>query len=195
MFSLSVVTEPTSEPLTEKEAREHLRFAGDYETDLILALVAAARRYCETYTGRAFITQTLRLTLDCFPANEILLPRPPLASVTNIQYTDSDGDTQTVDSSTYVVDAAAVPGRIALAYGEQWPTDAIEQIAAVRINYVAGYGDAADVPQTIKHAMRLLIEHWFIHRAAVDNVGKEVAFAVKALLNTEWCGTLAGTFA
>jgi len=156
--------------------------------------------YCERVTGKAFITQTLRLTRDCFPGwkedNEFRLPMPPLQTVTNIQYTDNAGVTQTVDSTSYVVDATSMPGRITLAWGEVWPTDVLEQAATVKVNYVAGYGAATAVPQTIKQAMLMLIAHWFENREAAitGTIQTATEMAVSALLGCEFSGSLAGTY-
>lgn len=199
MFGLTVVTEPAVEPLTHQEAKLHLRYPYGDQDLLIISLIKAARMYCENATGKALITQTLRYTTDCFPGYdqgyEFRLPKPPLQTVTNIQYTDTNGATQTVDPTTYVVDATPQVGRIALAWGETWPTDAIEQVASVKVNYVAGYGLAAAVPDTIKSAMKLLIGHWFDQREAASAINfSEVPMAVGSLLNTEWSGSLAGTF-
>jgi hypothetical protein len=109
--SVTVVTGPTQEPLSLAEAETHLRVTSDEEDGLILSLIKAARRQVETDTRRALLTQTLRLTLDRFPVGPlidnhrepvwgtdpyhlsrygmILVPRPPLQSVTSIVYTDS----------------------------------------------------------------------------------------------------------
>jgi uncharacterized phiE125 gp8 family phage protein len=204
MFGITVVTPPAVEPLTLQEAQQHLRFYLDHEDDLIRSLIIAARMYCETFTGKAFITQELRLTRDSFPRNgcEIRLPRPPLQTITpdatytdlGFTYTDANGVEQDVDSSIYVVDPTPEVGRIGLAYGETWPTDAIHQIGAVKVQYLAGYGDPADVPDTIKAAMKLLIGHWFVNREAVGNVGGAVQMAVNSLLGTAWTGQLTADF-
>lgn len=195
MFGLTVITEPEVEPLSLDDAKQHLRFSHDYEDDLIRSLIVAARRYAETYTGKAFITQTLKLTRDTFPNGCFRLPRPPLQTVTHIKYTNTLGVLTTVDSSTYVVDATTEVGRIGLADGETWPTDAIQQIAAVQVTYDAGYGDtASSVPQTIKQAMKLLIGHWFANREAVGSVGGPIEMSVKALLGSEWSGQLTADY-
>ncbi|HUQ68746.1 MAG TPA: head-tail connector protein [Planctomycetaceae bacterium] len=201
MFGLTVVTAPAIEPVTLPEAKRQCRIADSivaFDVELN-ALIIAARRYCEIATGKAFITQTLRLTLDRFPGwrdeHTIRLPRGPLQTVSSIQYTDSAGVTQTVAAASYVVDASGEVGRVALADGYEWPTDAIEQIAAVKVNYVAGYGlTAASVPQTIRQAMLLLIGHWFANKEAVGAASKEIEFSVSALLGCEWTGSLAGAY-
>lgn len=200
MFGLTVVTEPAVEPLALSEVMEQLRYPHVSENLLIESLIKAARKYIETATGRALITQTLRLTRDCFPTWKegytFRLPSPPLQTVSSIQYTDTAGATQTVTAAEYVVDATSVPGRVGLAYGYTWPTDVIEQIASVNVNYVAGYGLAAAVPHDIKQAMRLLIGHWFVNREAVltGTISNDIEFSLAALLGSEFSGSLAGTY-
>lgn len=130
------------------------------------ALIVAARQYCETFTGRAFITRTLRLTLDAFPwcENHINLPRPNLLTVTSVQYVDTNGDTQTFSSSDYSVDTASLPGAIRLGYGKSWPSTRC-QPNAVTITFTAGYGPArSDVPETIRAAMKLYIGDLYENR-------------------------------
>ena len=204
MFGIEVITEPATEPLSLDDAKAHLRFYHEHEADLIRSLITAARQYCQTWTGKAFVTQELRLTRDCFPryGDVIRIPRPPLQTLTpdatytdlGIFYTDVNGDEQELDASTYVVDTTAEVGRIGLAYGETWPTDVIDQIGAVKVQYLAGYGAASAVPKTIKQAMLLLIGHWFVNREAVGNVGGPVEMAVSSLLGTAWSGQLTADF-
>jgi uncharacterized phiE125 gp8 family phage protein len=55
----------------------------------------------------------------------------------------------------------------------------------VTVTYVAGYGPAGDdVPAAIRHAMLLLIGHWYEHRESVVVGGNpvQVPLAVQALL-------------
>ena len=106
--------------------------------------------------------------MDEFPADQICLPLPPVQSVTSITYTDATGSSATWDSSKYTFSASREPARIMPAYNENFPTDVREQPDAVTVRFVAGYGDAAtDVPDQIKHAMLLLISHWFENREDV----------------------------
>jgi uncharacterized phiE125 gp8 family phage protein len=194
VFGLQVTTAPTVEPITLEEAKENLRFNGEYEADRIRALIKAARIYCERATGKAFITQTLKLTLDCWPTDGIIrLPRPPLQTVSSIKYDDYLNVEQTLSSTLYVVDAASEPGRIGVAYGQIWP-DLYEELGSIRITYVAGYGATpATVPDTIKQAMYLLITHWFENREPVGQ-GQKIAFSVESLLGCESAGVLVGTY-
>lgn len=147
----------------------------------LTALITTARMYCENFLFRRLFTQTWDMTLDRFP-DVIRVPYPPLVSVTSITYVDSAGNTQTLSASSYGVDVQREPGRIYLAYAQVWPT--IRDIqAAVTVRYVAGYASIALIPAPIKHAMKMLIGHWYENREAVgsDRIA-EVPLAVKNLL-------------
>lgn len=103
----------------------------------------------EHETGRAFITQTWRVTLDSFP-DAIKLPNAPLASVTYVKYYDAAGVQQTLDPQDYQVDTVNEPGYAVPAPGRSCPATAA-RINAVEVQYVCGYGPTdADVPAAIK---------------------------------------------
>jgi uncharacterized phiE125 gp8 family phage protein len=181
---------PTSEPLSLSEAKLHLRVDGDDEDELIGSLITAAREYCETSTNRQFVTATFVGKLDEFPTElengwyEITLPRPPLQSVSSITYVDTAGATQTLSAGVYAADTSIEPGRVRLAYNQTWPTIRT-QPNAISITFVAGYGDAADVPESIRAAMKLILGHLYANREAVNvgNIVNEFPIAVDALLS------------
>mgnify|MGYP001811619452 CR=1 FL=1 len=88
--------------------------------------------------------------LDNFPVEPIKLHRKPVSAITSIKYQDADDVQQTLATSVYKFDQ---PRReIVLDYNQNWP-DVLEQRNAVEILYVAGYGDASAVPDTIKEAV------------------------------------------
>ena len=49
---------------------------------------------------------------------------------------------------------------------------------------MAGYGTAADVPETFRQAIRLLVAHWYENRAAAaaPDSAAELPYAVTALI-------------
>lgn len=181
---LIVVTNPTLEPVSVDEAKAHLRVDTASEDDLIKGWIAAARRWCETYTNRRFINTTIRYTLDAF-SDEMEIPVSPLASVSSITYTDVDGASQTLSASVYQVDTYSQPGRVVLAYNQTWPLIRSEVVNPVQINAVVGYGATPDsVPDGIKAAIKLLVGHWFEHREAVNigNIVNDIPLTVHSLL-------------
>ena len=186
-MALKLITPPATEPISLTEAKLHLRVDGSDEDALISSLITAAREYCEAFQNRAYITQVWEITLDAFPRNLMVVPRPPLQSVDSIKYTDSSGTETTFDAENYIVDTDSEPGRIALAMNALWPTVTLQPINGVRVRFTAGYGDATKIPLMVKQAILLLIGHWYEHREGVltGTISKEIEFAVKALLGME----------
>lgn len=176
---------PTVEPITVADVKKHLRVDDPAEGDSYFAgLITTARELAEIFTRRSFLTQTWDLFLDCFPADgTILLPRPPLQTVSFAKYTDLSGAVQTLDPSTYVVDTAREPGRLALAYLKFWPTYR-NAPNSIQIEYKAGYGDTADkVPARVAQAMKLSIGTWYMNRESVGaNNQAELPDSAKNLL-------------
>ena len=186
-FSTTVETEPEEEPVTLDEAKRQIR-QNIPDDDLELNLmIKAARKFCETKIARQFVTATRKLWLDKFP-DEIRLPRSPLQSVTTVEYIDVNGTLTTLATADYTVSQAASPGRVMPAHGKSWPsTRAI--IEAVRVTYVAGYGLAVAVPETIKLAILKVVAGAYRDRESTDfEQVYETDPSVKALLATEWDG-------
>lgn len=119
---------------------------------LLLGFIKTARLMAEQELHRYLVTQTLDMYLDWFPMNAMPITLPPLQTVTAITYFDANGVEQTLAITDYAVNSAAVPARIAPAYGVSWPSTR-EQMQAVKIRFVAGYGAASAVPQCIKDWM------------------------------------------
>lgn len=151
-WSLVIDTEPTVEPVTLAQAKEHLRITHSDEDAKINRLITAARKHAEYFTARAFNSQRWLLKLECWP-NVIQLPNPPAAQIIQIDYVDPNGDTQTLSTSVYYVDYKQEPGTVRLAYGQSWP--ALRSLHnAVVVLYQCGYGTTADsVPADIREAI------------------------------------------
>ncbi len=154
---LSRTVAPATEPVTLIEAKAHLGVTIEDDDTRITALIVSAREWVENETGRSLITQTWAAKFDAFPVGGIIkLPKAPIQSVTSVAYLDENGDTQAFTGFT--LDASGE--RLHLQYGEDWPsTQDIEN--AVTITFVAGYGAAAAVPESIKAAMKLKIDLLF----------------------------------
>lgn len=132
---------------------------------LIGRLIRTARQRAEHILGRALITQTQDAYFDHFPrGSKRHFELPPLSSVTSIVYTDIDGVEQTLSASAYQVDSKRIPARIDEAYSVVWPSTR-EQLNAVRIRFVCGYGSAADVPDCVKDWMLIQIRTMWENRA------------------------------
>jgi len=187
---LQQLVAPSVEPVTLAEAKNHLRVDADLTADdaLITMLIAAARAYAETYTGRSFITQQWRLVLDSFPGpsllgvpfgvpytlpgHAILLERAPVASVDGITYLAMEGSTQTLAPSQYVADLTGPIPRITPIFGAIWPIP-LPQIGAVRVDFTAGFGATpADVPEGICQWILMRVSTLYGNREEVAILGR-----------------------
>ena len=168
--SLVLQTAPTVEPITTAEAKSHLRVDAAGDDTLIGALIDAAIAMLDGrdgWLGRALCTQTWDWYLDAFPDEDVLyVPLPPLVSVSSITYLDTAGASQTWGATNYTVDIRKGPGRITPAYGVVWPSTR-DVVNAVIIRFVAGYGAAAAVPETIKLGLKALVAQFYEHREPV----------------------------
>lgn len=148
---LNISSGPAVEPVTTAETKLYCRIDHSDEDTLIAGLIKTARTVCENYTNRQLITATLNYNLDQFPAGRIYLPKPPLQSITSIQYYDVDGASQTLSASLYQVDTKAIFGSAIPAYGESWPSTETGKENAITITYKAGFGDATtNIPETLR---------------------------------------------
>jgi uncharacterized phiE125 gp8 family phage protein len=180
-----LITAPAIEPLTVEDAKQQLRIDGDADYDLLAAYIRAAREACEAETWRALITQTWETALPGWPSERfIVLPKPPLQSVTWVKYTTEDGTEHTLDSSLYRVDSFSEPGLVILRRDQSWPSDTLDVGLPVRVRYVAGYGaTAASVPAGLVQGIKMVIAHWYATRETVNvgNIVNEVPMAAKWL--------------
>lgn len=184
-MSLILVTPPASEPITLSEAKNHLRVTTTDEDSLITSLISAAREIAESTLNRALVTQTWTLKIGAFPES-LQLPRPPLVSVTSIQYVDEAGITQALAASDYTVSdigASVMPGRIDPAYGKSWPSPR-GMPNDITVQFVAGYGGASAVPQQIRWAILLILGELYARResALVGATIVKVPYSAEALL-------------
>lgn len=194
-FSLKQIEKPTEEPvklqedsleegeLPEEGAKNFLRVDYDVDNSLIESLITTARIVCENEMRRAMLTQTWELGLDVFPCRDyIRLPLPPLQSVEDFVYKDSNGDEQTFED--YEVDDSSTPGRVFLKPSAVWPSDLYSR-SAIKITFVAGYETPEEMPEAWVHAIRMLIAHFYENREAVNigSIVNELPFAVNALLS------------
>jgi uncharacterized phiE125 gp8 family phage protein len=128
--------------------------------DDIAREVRAYTAAAEHMTGRAFINQTWRVTLDAFPG-AIRLPKSPLASVEHVKFYDVDGILQTLDPQDYQIDSESEPGYIVPAPGKAWPQTA-SRINAVEVQCVCGYGPTeATTPDAVKSYVLARAQQYF----------------------------------
>lgn len=176
---LTLVEAPEELALSVADLKKHLRLRADDTTedaDLETIIMAATQQIdgAKAWLGRALVTQTWRMILDQFPCGNIIIPLPPLQEVVSVKYIDGNGDEQTmVEDTDYEVVSDVEPAFIKPVYGGSWP--AVRTGAAVRVEFVCGYGDDdTDVPELIKKYLKIICGDLYQNRES-NIVGTTVA--------------------
>ena len=192
-----VVTSATGEPISRKQAKEHLRLSTAYTDDdsYIDAIITASRLRVENNTNRKLMYQKHKVFFDDFPTKDYIeIPYAPLKSIpsSGLRYTNSTGLTQTFSSTKYSADIYSEPGRLVLKYNDDWPSDTLATNNPISVEFVCGYSSSPSssggrfVPETLKHAMRLIIGDLYQHReesTLLEQGGKFISGAVQLLLS------------
>lgn len=168
--SVTVVTPPASTPASLAELKELAKIDTDDEDASLTLMLEAATAAAEEYTRRAFVSRTLKLTLDApanryadylgdgvydLPVTALLAPMPrvieltfpPVSSVDSVTAYGTDGAATVMDPSDYTSDAT----RLILNGTAVWP--ALRAQNAIEVVYRAGYGLPAAVPAPIRQAI------------------------------------------
>lgn len=187
--SLIRAAQPVVEPVSLADAKTHLRVDTESDDDHILALITAAREWCENYTQRTFIHTQWTMTFDTFPW-EIELPRPPVAvasgyTATTVAYVRETGGTANLPTSEYRVDRSAEPGVIRTVYAGTWPSHLLDR-NSISVTWWGGYGeDGTKVPRVVRSAILMLVAYWYERRLAADQIASNaVPFGVSSMLDS-----------
>lgn len=192
-FSLVRVTAPSASPISLAEAKAQMRVDGSEEDAIIQRLIDAAVAFVDVQgaLGFAMITQTWGQWIAPNPSTVSLL-LGPVQSVSAIKYYDTNGDLQTATLADFNV--FGTPNRITITpkTGKAWPVTQTRD-DAIKIEYVIGYGaTSASVPQTVRHALMMLVAHWYENReTSAEKSMTEVPYGFHEMIGIErnaWYG-------
>ena len=188
--SLRRILEPECEPVTLLEAKQHCRVDITEDDIYIEQLIRVAREYAETYCDMTFISTQYQMRIDRFPS-EFMLPRPPASPDHDeiyITYRVGSDEQFALDPNDFRFDRDVVPAMIYSRFNGFWPATTYDR-GAVEIVWWAGFGvSPRSVPAKIKHAILMLVHHFYERRMVSDNMGAgEVPFGVRSLLDaSKW---------
>jgi uncharacterized phiE125 gp8 family phage protein len=145
-MALETLIPPAGEPVSIASARAFLRIGSDGDDTVLTSLITACREALEARTGRALVTRTLRQRfLGARPSSlglsGTLLPgRATATSLVAARSIGPDGSETPLTAGTIVL----VDGRF-LVKGTL-PAGSL----GLSLDYVAGYGTPAEVPEAFK---------------------------------------------
>lgn len=176
------VQAPAATPVSLADVKLWLRVDHSDDDSLIMQLIAAATDTLDGtgLLGQAIVTQTWRQICNEAPSGELLeLELGPVQSIAGVEWTARDGSTVTGDPADF---SLATDGGKWWVRSAAWPRDLSTAPGALRIDFVAGFGDSVDVPAAIKTALMLLIGHWYEHREATGTALSEIPMGVRDLI-------------
>lgn len=182
-MSLILTSGPALEPVTLAEAKAHLRVDGTAEDALIQSLIVTSRLHVEAALGLALVTQSWTWLVDRWPrpamrrgqvtgpqpASDLRLNLPlrPVQAIAHVKLWREDGTSESLDLSRFYLDGMATPARLVWLGGALPSPGRLAN--GIEIAFTAGFGAAAAaVPATIRHALLLLVAHWYEHREPVE---------------------------
>ena len=188
-MALSLVTAPTSEPVTLAQQKLHLRIDTSDDDTYINLCIKAARQWVEGQTHLAMMAQTWDYFIDGgWPTRNgllwITLPLNPVPAQTSpstviITYVDSDGASQTLAQTQYTLVGRRYGSYIVPAYGVSWPT--VRNVPnAITVRFLAGSNSSpVAFPQELHQAVMILAGHYYENRETAIDAPK----AVEALIS------------
>lgn len=183
-MAVRILTKPKAEPVTVQLAKEHIKAETDVDDELVRRLIKTCREAGELETGRAWVTQTLKMVLPGFP-DVIKLDRAPVSSVTEVAYYDASGNRVVlVEGTDYQVSLDPFEPVVAPEPNTSWPSVESGRLEAVEVTYVAGYGKPEDVPA--RYVQGLLVLLGFLYEdgrstVIVGTTGQELPRSVSDL--------------
>jgi uncharacterized phiE125 gp8 family phage protein len=188
----SITTQPTFEPISLDQLSNHVRVDSQDDIDYIEGLIAVAREFVDSVTGRVSGVTSFRIVAPTWSAlshkvGSIPLMRAPLIAVQSVKYYAPEAATQTTMSAgDYRVIITMEPGLLEI---KETVPEIDERSDAVEINFTAGHTDASEIPAVHRHAIKLLAGHLYENRLPVAFTScAEIPFTLQSLINNQKIG-------
>jgi len=181
IYQISIPTQ-TGMVVTLDEIKKHVAIeSGEtYYNDMLTSMEAAAVGWVESRARILLRTENATIYADELPNDRdpFYIPVWPVRTITTVKYRDITGTLVTITPQESLTTS---PASLYPAIGEVWPETEADNKRAVEVVAAVGYSSA---PEMAKHAIKMLVAHWFRNRETVlvGTISKEMEKAVDALL-------------
>ncbi|GAB4152658.1 MAG: hypothetical protein Tsb0016_25100 [Sphingomonadales bacterium] len=169
---------PQRAPLALAEIRAFLRLDHEDDDALLASLLEAAVEACESFTGRALISQGWRLLAPWPLDRRLRLGHGPVQTVDAVRRKSMDGTSSDIAANSYWLDQSQDPALLHIVGGDgtlAWPGG-----GQIEVDFRSGYGDDWNaVPMSLRQGLLRLIAHQYQVRDSHD--GGAMPSAVAAL--------------
>lgn len=152
-MTITILTPPSSEPITLAEAKLFLRVDQNAEDSLITTLIAAAREAVEVACGRALITRRVRESLDIWRRDSVggaIMGLGPVTNIVAVRLIADNGAQSVIDPTRYRLEGAGDRPRLVFEAGVP---ATLRSAGGIEIEYDAGYAaSAASLPVALRIA-------------------------------------------
>ena len=177
MYTLQVITPPTSEPVTVADMHAQLRLNDSSEDALIATYISAAREMFEKLTLRTVLPTTYRQHVPYF-TSAVTLMMAPVIAVNVVNYWDIN---DTLQTATVRSDTISLPGTI---WMDVYPVTSANRQPKAYVEYVAGWANLAAVPAQVRTGIMLLAAHYYEHReSSTTDILNDVPQGFTAICN------------
>jgi len=190
-WTLTRTSSPSGLAVSLDEAKKHLRVSGTSQDTEITLLIEASTEKLERDINRGILSATWQQSMSCFPSDSgmISLMMGMDTNVSSITYVDTDGVTQTLDSSlwSYSQPRSGIFSEDA----DGWPEVSAETKSdKVTINFTCGVADSDCVPRMIKQAILLEVGRGYFDPAQENTLntdnGKSYELMVRKLIRSSY---------
>lgn len=156
-MTTTITSDSSYDTISLDDAKLHLRiFHGDLDSEIDLCRKSAID-YCERVTGRTLRTAVTRLSVYPCWMNEYQFDWQPVIALSTLTYMDTNDSEQTVASSNYRLHLSTHSASKLEIDPDYSKPSLSDRLDAVRLTYTTGYAAIADVPASVKHAVRLVM--------------------------------------
>jgi len=164
-MTIALLVPPALEPVAAADAKAHMRIDQSLEDALISDLIRVAREHVEFATGQKLISQVWRQYEPRLgPDREVCARVLPVQSISTVTIYSQDGTPRILTAQEAWIDRTRNQTRIGFAQ-TVLPAQAAN---GVEIDLTVGMADTGvEIPGALRHAILMLVAHWYEFRGAV----------------------------